>query len=708
MHTHHDNLNSSAWAFPALTPAPPSPPDTAQSTTASAQQPTWDIDADQDTNYLPLFWLLDMSRDPCHCYSSANTENPYEHPFHVLARAAYDHKSQRERSSRYLSQSQFTPDLVSQIQTCLQVYADGQEDYHALRTRHAHNAVFWTGLRAGHAPLVKVALAEKRWSVSRWYFTRLAETMVECAHKVRGKIVQLLVADRQRFGQAMVERVLVECFQGPGSRKLYWEPNEQIKDWRAIEDDDDSAQDRDAWRDRQVATLVEALLEERQVNVGLVWEHLLLACLDSMVEPRMLCMGEMVLGGRWQLVRAKEAFGRQLALDSINAVNTGLAARPRARQRLPICCSPDPRLVLELPFDIQLHVVDALDFDSIIAFRSTCKHVRDHFPLGRFAQRFLERELLSSPLPRFIYSSARLQSLIDSVQRNQGPSTFDFRTLVEAVRHLDVDLAIRFLAPNHSFYDSRQSAEPGFVRYVYPWALYTLLFETDILSNVLGARRLLLALLTHAHMPMSAWIFLALAFRKTTKHLLPIQDTPPSSSELDPTKQYLLHLLHHGKFPPTTPDTVRQDLTDATSTTARLIIAFVLVRFTPAHFNHLVTFLPFDAANNTQLRSIYVRSLARLVPIDVLVDCGDVLLLGKVFHWMMIELEMGTCDASRSLVFSLAHQVCLRLQQDGLGAETAAAVDRMAAVELVEKQREKGRKRKQQRQAVGCRMCRVQ
>ncbi|ORZ40553.1 hypothetical protein BCR44DRAFT_1176255 [Catenaria anguillulae PL171] len=220
--------------------------------------------------------------------------------------------------------------------------------------------------------------------------------------------------------------------------------------------------------------------------------------------------------------------------------------------------------------------------------RSCCRQLRNELPMGRFTRHFFERELHLSARPGYVYDSLHFQSLLGSIPTASGPSTLDYRMLVEAVRHLDIDLAMRFLSPTDPAYNLQQAAGehgPGFVRYVYAWALYVLLFESNVQVNIPGACRLLVALLEHPDLPDAACILLALAY-PTTELLLPLVD---HAHKLNPTRQYLICLLESGTFPAALPDTVRAQLADPSSATPHLVLAFPSRTFRHIHSRNSLT-----------------------------------------------------------------------------------------------------------------------
>ncbi|ORZ40575.1 hypothetical protein BCR44DRAFT_92105 [Catenaria anguillulae PL171] len=548
------------------------------------------------------------------------------------------------------SRLHFPPELVCDIQTCLNQLAAGDikvtDDARDVLLQVAYNAVFWTGICTSCTPLVRVAMAECRWQLCPEYRDRLPGVLVERPSTLPSQVWSLLVADRRRFGLELVADVLDVCFA----------------DTAGLVVSKSAGTPRETAKMRRIEAVVGTLLREPQVEPGLVWDRLLKVCLERMVQPRAVHVGRALVNGGWQFARL--------------VVNQGLMHGRTSN----VLGTPDSRLLLDLPFDVQLHLSNFLDLHDIRQLQSACRALHDQFPLGRFQSLDkLEHELHDSSLPGYVYDSARVQSLVDSVPHNQCSSTLNTRILVEAVRHLDMDLAMLFLDPP-------RSTNRGLVaNYAYPWALSVLLFESNVQSNVPGAQRLLPALLTYPELPGSAWILPALAFSQTTRHLLPLVEHVWMFATT-PRREYLLHLLGHGTIPAAAPPNgIFAELSDphrdAPTVTMRVLIALVFAHFNPQVVMHLVEVLGFRPVCNPQLRAILVRTVVAIVPVPRLVACGNVKLLVSVFRWMVLELDGagGACAEEEEAVLDVAIQVGRKLKevasQRELGVDGAQVKD---------------------------------
>ncbi|ORZ40554.1 hypothetical protein BCR44DRAFT_1176254 [Catenaria anguillulae PL171] len=155
---------------------------------ADSLPPTWSLGRDEDWIYISRLELN------CRLYESEPSSEVLSHarPFYRLCRHAYDHKARKERPSATLSRDQFTPQFVAEVDRALKQFAE-YADTDVLAAGEAFNTVFWTAVRAGSPELLKIALAETRWNVCCWCREPLADMLVECADKVRGEVLSLLL-----------------------------------------------------------------------------------------------------------------------------------------------------------------------------------------------------------------------------------------------------------------------------------------------------------------------------------------------------------------------------------------------------------------------------------------------------------------------------------------------------------------------------------
>ncbi|ORZ40540.1 hypothetical protein BCR44DRAFT_1425267 [Catenaria anguillulae PL171] len=288
----------------------------------------------------------------------------------------------------------------------------------------------------------------------------------------------------------------------------------------------------------------DAILHNQHTHRSMLWGHMLRYI---SVYPRFPAghVSRTLQSGRWQFVH----------LDAEPNDKPSKWFMPPA-----LHANPCLKLLLVLPYDLQLYLGAFLNSPSVARLRATCRELND-FPMTKqFLQDRLERALRHSALPNphpqsgslSPYDPHAMRKFIKEAPNDQGPSTLHYRPFIEAVRHLDADLALSYLQPqsraNAALYDPRQSPNCALVYYVYPWALYTLLNQSPVShpdpnpEQHQRARLILVALLLRPSLPLSAWFFLVHANTPTMHH--------GQGSTMSLTAR-LVHIVQFGTLPTT-------------------------------------------------------------------------------------------------------------------------------------------------------------